>query len=82
MKAGDLVSLARGTKRLDSNDDSRLWMVLKEEDYNNLCVFVVNVKTGARGWVPKDILKVVSKCQENVKSASNALRSSSCRVTL
>ena len=77
-----MVSLARGTKRLDSNDDSRLWMVLKEKNDNDLNIFVVNVKTGARGWVPKDILKVVSKCQENVKSASNALQSSSCRVTL
>ena len=82
MKVGDLVGLARGTKRLDGSENSCLWVVLKEKDHNNMCALVVSVKNGARGWVPKDILKVVSKCQENVKSASNALQSSSCRVTL
>jgi hypothetical protein len=33
-------------------------------------------------WANRRVFEVVSKCQENVKSVSNALQSDSERVTL
>ena len=42
----------------------------------------VRTISGTRMWVNKRELEVISKCQENVKSASNALQSDSERVTL
>ena len=44
-------------------------------------VFVRTI-SGTRMWVNKREIEVVSKCQENVKSAPNDLQSPSQRVTL
>ena len=44
-------------------------------------VFVRTI-SGTRMWVNKREIEVVSKCQENVKSASNAVQSDPERVTL
>jgi len=44
-------------------------------------VFVRTI-SGTRMWVNKREIEVLNKCQENVKSAPNSLRSASCRVTL
>ena len=75
MKAGDL---------LRNNGDHSLWLLVEvesEEKYSET-LLVVGVKTGYKMWANRRAFKVVSKCQENVKSASNALQSPSCRVTL
>ena len=44
-------------------------------------VFVRTI-SGIRMWVNKREIEVLNKCQENVKSDLNSLRSASCRVTL
>ena len=44
-------------------------------------VFVRTI-SGIRMWVNKREIEVLNKCQENVKSGLNSLRSASCRVTL
>ena len=44
-------------------------------------VFVRTI-SGTRMWVNKREIEVLNKCQENVKSDLNSLRSASCRVTL
>ena len=75
MKAGDLLRL---------NGDHSLWLLVEvesEEKYSET-LLVVSVKTGHTMWANPRAFKVVSKCQENVKSASNALRQPSQRVTL
>ena len=75
MKAGDLLRL---------NGDHSLWLLVEvesEEKYSET-LLVVGVKTGYKMWANRRVFEVVSKCQENVKSASNALQSPSCRVTL
>ena len=75
MKAGDL---------LRNNGDHSLWLLVEvesEEKYSET-LLVVGVKTGYKMWANRRVFEVVSKCQENVKSASNALQSPSCRVTL
>jgi hypothetical protein len=75
MKAGDL---------LKHNGNHSLWLLVEvesEEKYSET-LFVVNAKTGYRMWASPRAFEVVSKCQENVKSASNALQSDSERVTL
>ena len=75
MKAGDLLRL---------NGDHSLWLLVEvesEEKYSET-LLVVGVKTGYKMWANRRVFEIVSKCQENVKSASNALQSPSCRVTL
>ena len=75
MKAGDL---------LRHNGNHSLWLLVEvesEEKYSEL-LFVVNAKTGYRMWASPRAFKVVSKCQENVKSAPNDLQSPSQHVTL
>ena len=75
MKAGDL---------LRHNGNHSLWLLLEvesEEKYSET-LFVVNAKTGYRMWASPRAFKVVSKCQENVKSAPNDLQSPSQHVTL
>ena len=75
MKAGDL---------LKHNGNHSLWLLVEvesEEKYSET-LLVVGVKTGYKMWANRRVFEVVSKCQENVKSASNALQSPSCRVTL
>jgi|TARA_B110000114_G_scaffold160069_1_gene176506 hypothetical protein len=75
MKAGDL---------LKHNGNHSLWLLVEvesEEKYSET-LLVVGVKTGYRMWANQKAFEVVSKCQENVKSASNALQSDSERVTL
>jgi hypothetical protein len=75
MKAGDLLRL---------NGDHSLWLLVEvesEEKYSET-LLVVGVKTGYKMWANRRVFEVVSKCQENVKSASNALQSDSERVTL
>ena len=75
MKAGDLLRL---------NGDHSLWLLVEvesEEKYSET-LFVVNAKTGYRMWASPRAFKVVSKCQENVKSDKLSLQSPSQRVTL
>ena len=74
MKAGDL---------LRHNGNHSLWLLLEveSEEYSET-LFVVSAKTGYRMWASTRVFKVVSKCQENVKSAPNDLQSPSQRVTL
>ena len=75
MKAGDL---------LKHNGNHSLWLLVEvesEEKYSET-LLVVGVKTGYKMWANSRGFEVVSKCQENVKSASNALQSDSERVTL
>jgi hypothetical protein len=75
MKAGDL---------LKHNGNHSLWLLVEvesEEKYSET-LLVVGVKTGYKMWANRRVFEVVSKCQENVKSASNALQSDSERVTL
>ena len=74
MKAGDL---------LRHNGNHSLWLLLEveSEEYSET-LFVVSAKTGYRMWASTRAFKVVSKCQENVKSAPNDLQPPSCRVTL
>jgi hypothetical protein len=75
MKAGDLLRL---------NGDHSLWLLVEVEDEEKYSetLLVASVKAGHTMWARQEVFKVVSKCQENVKSASNALQSPSCRVTL
>ena len=83
MKVGDLV---RSTHMLFYDYPAARWLVLKDgsdqPDLSGLYVFLVSVQTGAKGWVPKNILKVISSCQENVNSDPTSLQSDSERVTL
>ena len=74
MKAGDL---------LRHNGNHSLWLLLEveSEEYSET-LLVVSAKTGYRMWASTRAFKVVSKCQENVKSAPNDLQSPSQRVTL
>ena len=74
MKAGEL---------LRHNGNHSLWLLLEveSEEYSET-LFVVSAKTGYRMWASTRAFKVVSKCQENVKSAPNDLQSPSRRVTL
>ena len=75
MKAGDL---------LKHNGNHSLWLLVEvesEEKYSET-LLVVGVKTGYRMWADPKAFEVVSKCQENVKSAPNDLRSASSHVTL
>ena len=74
MKAGDL---------LRHNGNHSLWLLLEveSEEYSET-LLVVAVKTGYRMWASTRAFKVVSKCQENVKSDKLSLQSSSQRVTL
>ncbi len=74
MKAGDL---------LRHNGNHSLWLLLEveSEEYSET-LFVVNAKTGYRMWASTRAFKVVSKCQENVKSDKLSLQSPSQRVTL
>ena len=74
MKAGDL---------LKHNGNHSLWLLLEveSEEYSET-LFVVSAKTGYRMWASTRAFKVVSKCQENVKSAPNDLQAPSQRVTL
>jgi len=74
MKAGDL---------LRHNGNHSLWLLLEveSEEYSET-LLVVAAKTGYRMWARQEVFKVVSKCQENVKSAPNDLQSPSQRVTL
>ena len=75
MKAGDL---------LRHNGNHSLWLLVEvesEEKYSET-LFVVNAKTGYRMWASPRAFKVVSKCQENVKSAPNDLQSPSSDVIL
>ena len=75
MKAGDLVR--------HNGKTTALWLLLEvPEDLAGQSILVVSVKTGYKMWANSRGFEVVSKCQENVKSASNALQSSSCRVRL
>ena len=74
MKAGDL---------LRNNGNHSLWLLLEvESEYYSETLLVVSAKTGYKMWANQKAFEVVSKCQENVKRASNALQSPSCRVTL
>ena len=75
MKVGDL---------LRHNGNHSLWLLVEgesEEKYSET-LFVGRAKTGYRMWASTRAFKVVSKCQENVKSAPNDLQSPSQRVTL
>ena len=74
MKAGDLLRL---------NGNHSIWLLLEvPEDLAGQSILIVAVKTGYKMWANPRAFAVVSKCQENVKSASNALQPPSCRVTL
>jgi len=74
MKAGDL---------LRNNGNHSLWLLLEvESEYYSETLLVVSAKTGYKMWANQKAFEVVSKCQENVKSDLNSLRSASCRVTL
>ena len=74
MKAGDL---------LRHNGNHSLWLLLEvPEDLVGQSILVVAVNTGYKMWANSRGFEVVSKCQENVKSASSALQSDSERVTL
>ena len=74
MKAGDL---------LRHNGNHSLWLLVEvESEYYSETLLVVSAKTGYRMWANRRVFTVVSKCQENVKSAPNDLQSPSCRVTL
>ena len=75
MKAGDLL-------RHNGNHSLRLLVEVESEEKYSETLFVVNAKTGYRMWASPRAFEVVSKCQENVKSDVNSLRSASCRVTL
>ena len=74
MKVGDL--LRHNGTRLG------LWLLVEVEPNSLRSILIVNAKTGYKMWAARKAFEVVSKCQENVKSASNALQSPSCRVTL
>ena len=76
MKAGDLLKHYR-------HPTNSLWLLLEveSEEYSET-LLVVSVKTGHTMWANPRAFEVVSKCQENVKSGLNSLRSASCRVTL
>ena len=74
MKAGDL---------LRHNGNHSLWLLLEvESEVYSETLLVVSAKAGYRMWANQKVFEVVSKCQENVKSASNALQSDPERVTL
>ena len=74
MKVGDL---------LKHNGNHSLWLLLEvESDKYSETLLVVSAQTGYRMWASTRAFKVVSKCQENVKSASNDLQTPSQRVTL
>ena len=74
MKAGDL---------LRHNGNHSLWLLLEvESEVYSETLLVVSAKTGYRMWASTRAFEVVSKCQENVKSAPNDLQSPSQRVTL
>ena len=74
MKAGDL---------LRNNGNHSLWLLLEVEieEYSE-SFLVVAVKTGYRMWADRRAFKLMSKCQENVKSGSDTLHQDSERVTL
>jgi hypothetical protein len=74
VKAGDL---------LKHNGNHSLWLLLEvESDKYSETLLVVSAKTGYRMWASTRAFKVVSKCQENVKSDKLSLQSPSQRVTL
>jgi len=86
VKVGDL---------LKHNGNHSLWLLVEvdfEEKYSEAPyglglvtrrnLLVVSAKTGYKMWASTRAFKVVSKCQENVKSAPNDLQSPSQRVTL
>ena len=75
MKAGDL---------LRHNGNHSLWLLVEvesEEKYSET-LLVAGVKTGYRMWADRRAFKLMSKCQENVKSAPNDLQSPSSHVIL
>jgi len=74
MKAGDL---------LRHNGNHSLWLLLEveSEEYSE-SILVNGAKMGYTMWANPRAFTVVSKCQENVKSAPNDLQTPSCRVTL
>jgi len=74
MKVGDL--LRQNGTRLG------LWLLVEVEPHSSRSILIVNAKTGYKMWAARKAFEVVSKCQENVKSAPNSLQSPSCRVTL
>ena len=74
MKAGDL---------LRNNGNHSLWLLLEvESEYYSETLLVVSAKTGYKMWANQKAFEVVSKCQENVKSAPNDLQSPSSHVIL
>ena len=72
MKAGDL---------LKHNGNHSLWLLV-EVGMVLRSILIVSAKTGYKMWADPKAFEVVSKCQENVKSAPNDLQSPSQRVTL
>jgi len=76
MKAGDL---------LRNNGNHSIWLLVEKAGgfpFEGDSILIVAAKTGYKMWASPETFKVVSKCQKNVKSASNALQSDSERVTL
>ena len=74
MKVGDL--LRHNGTRLG------IWLLVEVEPSSLRSILIVNAKTGYRMWAARKAFKVVSKCQENVKSAPNDLQSPSSHVIL
>ena len=74
MKAGDL--LRHNGTRLG------LWLLVEVEPSSLRSILIVNAKTGYRMWAARKAFKVVSKCQENVKSDSDTLHPASSHVIL
>ena len=74
MKAGDLVR---------HNGNHSLWLLLEVEieEYSE-SFLVVAVKTGYKMWADRRAFKLMSKCQENVKSDSDTLHPASSHVIL
>ena len=72
MKAGDL---------LRHNGNHSLWLLV-EVGMVLRSILIVSAKPGYKMWADPKAFEVVSKCQENVKSAPNDLQSPSQRVTL
>jgi len=73
MKAGDL---------LRHNGNHSLWLLVEVEPSSLRSILIVNAKTGYKMWANQKAFEVVSKCQENVKSAPNDLQSPSSHVIL
>ena len=76
MKVGDL---------LKHNGNHSLWLLLELSGgfpFEGYSLLALNPKTGYKMWADPKTFEVVSKCQENVKSAPNDLQSLSQRVTL